>query len=176
MDDATAIAECRAGNAEAFRHLVERYQTEAFGHALAILGNHEDGHDAVQEAFIKAYHALDRFRPERRFYPWFYIILRNCCYQLHRRRSQESATSIEEFEILGESTDGMADKRLSLERALLELAPEERELILLKHLDGLSYDELAERLDIPAGTVMSRLYHARQHLRAKLQLMEKNTI
>ena len=82
MDDEAAIEKCRAGNNEAFRHVVERYQAEAIGHAIAILGNREDAMDAVQEAFIDAFQALDRVDLTRRFYPWFYVILRNRCYKL----------------------------------------------------------------------------------------------
>ena len=77
MDDVAAIAECLGGDREAFRHLVERYQTEALGHALTIVGDREDALDVVQEAFLDAYRALDRFQSSRKFYPWFYVMLRN---------------------------------------------------------------------------------------------------
>ena len=69
MDDQAAIERCRAGDKEAFRHVVERYQAEAIGHAIAILGNREDAMDAIQEAFIDAFKALDRLDLTRRFYP-----------------------------------------------------------------------------------------------------------
>lgn len=86
MDDMTAIAQCQAGDAEAFRHLVERYQAEAMGHALAILANREDAADAVQEAFVAAFRALGRFEAGRRFYPWLYTILRHRCFKVASRR------------------------------------------------------------------------------------------
>jgi RNA polymerase sigma-70 factor (ECF subfamily) len=77
MDDQTAIEKCRAGDKEAFRHVVEHHQAEAIGHAIAILGNRADAMDAVQDAFIDTFQALDRIDLTRRFYPWFYVILRN---------------------------------------------------------------------------------------------------
>ena len=168
MDDPAAIQNSRAGDREAFRHLVERYQREAVGHAVAILGNREDALDAVQEAFIDAFQALDRFDLSRRFYPWFYTILRNCCYKLAASRKKRETSSIDKLEILAPAPGVTSEEMLLLERALLELSPQERELLTLKHLDGLSYEELAERLEVPQGTVMSRLYHARKHLRQRL--------
>jgi RNA polymerase sigma-70 factor (ECF subfamily) len=168
MDDPMAIQNSRTGDRDAFRHLVERYQKEAIGHAIAILGNREDALDAVQEAFIDAFQALDRFDLSRRFYPWFYTILRNCCYKLAAGRKRRETSSTDELEMLAPTPGVTSEETLLLERALLELSPQERELLTLKHFDGLSYEELAERLDVPQGTVMSRLYHARKHLRQRL--------
>ena len=168
MDDPAAIRGCRTGDKDAFRHIVERYQAEAVGHAIAILGDREDALDAVQEAFINAYKALDRFDSTRRFYPWFYIILRNCCYKLATARKNREASSLDGTEILAPTSEISAEDAILIERSLLELSSEERELITLRHLDGLSYQELAERLEIPEGTVMSRLYNARKRLRQRL--------
>jgi RNA polymerase sigma-70 factor (ECF subfamily) len=168
MDDQTAIKKCRAGDKEAFRHLVEHYQAAAIGHAVAILGNREDALDAVQEAFIDAYQALDRLDLTLRFYPWFYVILRNRCYKLAQKRNKREVSSSDEMEILAPDATIQPEDEMLLERSLLELAPEDRELITLRHLDGLSYQELAERLEVPQGTIMSRLYYARKRLREKL--------
>jgi RNA polymerase sigma-70 factor (ECF subfamily) len=168
MDDPTAIQLLRAGDREAFRHLVERYQTQAIGHAVAILGNREDASDAVQEAFIDAFQSLGSFDLSRRFYPWFYIILRNCCYKFAASRRRRETAGTDELEILAPTPGVTNEETLLLERALLELSPPERELLTLKHLDGLSYEELSERLGVPQGTIMSRLYHARKHLRQRL--------
>ena len=168
MEDSVAIRTCKTGDKDAFRYLVERYQAQAVGHAIAILADRQDALDAVQEAFIDAYQALPRFDPARRFYPWFYVILRNRCYKLAANRKKREASSLERTEILAPTAAISAEDALLLERSLHELSDEERELITLKHLDGLSYHELAERLEIPEGTVMSRLYHARKRLRQKL--------
>lgn len=168
MDDPTAIRQCRAGNKEAFGYLVEQYQAEAIGHTISILGNREDALDAVQEAFINAYQALERFDLTRRFYPWFYIILRNCCYKLAAGRQKREMSDSDELIMLAPTASIGPEETMLLERAMFELKDEERELITLKYLDGLSYEELAERLDVPLGTIMSRLYHTRKKLREKL--------
>jgi RNA polymerase sigma-70 factor (ECF subfamily) len=169
MDDPVAIKRCQAGDKDAFRFLVERYQAEAVGHALAILTNREDALDAVQEAFLDAYHALGRFDTARQFYPWFYTILRNRCFKLVGRR-KDVGLSLDDTSILAPVNEIPAEDRLALERALLELSSAEREIVTLKHLDGLSYNEIAERLEIPKGTVMSRVFNARKHQREKLTL------
>jgi len=169
MDDHEAIKKCRAGDSDAFRHIVERYQAQAIGHATSILGSHEDALDAVQEAFIDAFQALDRLDLDRPFYPWFYVILRNRCYKLARRRKTREMSNSDEMEILAPTATMQPEDSMLIEQAMLALSTEDRELITLRHLDGLSYQELAERLEVPAGTIMSRLYHARKKLRERLE-------
>jgi RNA polymerase sigma-70 factor (ECF subfamily) len=168
MDDQAAIERCRAGDKEAFRHVVEHYQAEAIGHAIAILGNREDALDAVQEAFIDTFQALDRIDLTRRFYPWFYIILRNRCYKLAAGRKKRELSNSDEMEIVAPTSSLRPEDAMLLERSMLELPAEDRELIALRHLDGLSYEELADRLELPQGTIMSRLYYARKRLRERL--------
>jgi RNA polymerase sigma-70 factor (ECF subfamily) len=167
MEDEAAIRRCLAGDPEAFRFLVERYQAEAVGHATGILGRRDDAPDAVQEAFFDAYRALGRFDCARRFYPWFYAILRNRCYKMLAERARREG-GVEAGGLLDRAAAGNIEETLALEQALLSLAAEDRELITLRHLDGLSYAELSERLGIPMGTVMSRLFHARRRLRERL--------
>ncbi len=168
MNDPTAIRNCQAGDKEAFRHLVERYQNQAIGHAIAILGDRDDAQDALQDAFLDAFNALHRFDVGRQFYPWFYVILRNCCFKLAAGRKKRDLTSSDDIEMLAPTPDLRPEETMLLERMMLELKAEDRELITLKHLDGLSYEELSERLALPLGTIMSRLYHARKRLRDKL--------
>jgi RNA polymerase sigma-70 factor, ECF subfamily len=166
MDDLTAIEQCRNGDKESFRFLVENYQNQAVGHAIAILGNREDALDAVQEAFIDAFQALKNFDTTRRFYPWFYVLLRHRCYKMFAKKRE--IESVEETEIIAPQTNLLRENQIALETALLSLAKEDREIVTLKYLDGLSYDEIAEHLEIPKGTVMSRLFYARKQLQAKL--------
>src|SRR5262245_53385207 len=87
MDDAAAIRTCRAGSVEAFRHLVDRYQTRALAHATLLTRNEADAADATQEAFIDAFRHLDAYDPDRQFYPWFYVLLRNRCFKQRSRRA-----------------------------------------------------------------------------------------
>jgi RNA polymerase sigma-70 factor (ECF subfamily) len=166
MDDVATIERCLNGEKDAYRHLVERYQKQAVAHAVAILGNREDALDAAQEAFMDAFRSLNQFDPARRFYPWFYVLLRNRCYKITARR--RATENIEETEIIAPRQGLPVEERFALEKALLALAKEDREIITLKYLDGLSYEELAVRLQIPRGTVMSRLFYARKQLQAKL--------
>jgi RNA polymerase sigma-70 factor (ECF subfamily) len=169
MEDLTALKNCLDGDKESFRYLVERYQNQAVGHATAVLGNREDALDAVQEAFIDAYRAIDRFDFTRRFYPWFYVLLRNRCFKMLASKSgRNTVQSIEETEMLIPGSGSSIEETLSLEEALLTLSAEDRELLTLKYLDGLSYQELSELLQIPKGTVMSRLFYARKQLQAQL--------
>ena len=166
MDDAEAIKRCQQGDREVFRHLVERYQKRAVAHALAILFNRDDAEDAVQEAFIHAFKAIGTFDTSRTFYQWFYVLLRNRCYKMTaRRRPMES---IDEAVVLDPQPGVANETRLALEKALRSLTTEEREIVWLKYFSGLSYDELAVHLQIPRGTVMSRLFTARRRLKGKL--------
>lgn len=165
-DERSAIRRCQEGDSESFRLLVERYEREALGHAVALLGHREEARDAIQEAFLDAFRALGRFDASRRFYPWFYVLLRNRCLKRLRRPRPETAP----VAILAAPADPAAtESKEILERALASLEPADREIVTLRHLDGLSYRELADRLEIPIGTVMSRLHQARKRLRRALE-------
>jgi len=168
VHDSEAIRKCLTGDINAFRSLVERYEREALAHARTIVGNAEDSRELVQEAFLDAFRALAKFDCTREFYPWFYVILRNRCYGWLKSRGRSVTLSLESCHnvIVPCETDvGKED----VEEALLRLGAEDREIILLKYIDGLAYRSVADRLEIPIGTVMSRLYHARRRLRAILE-------
>ena len=170
MEDAEAIKKCQLGDREAFRHLVDRYQKRAVAHAVAILLNREDAEDAVQEAFIDAFKAIGRFDTARTFYQWFCVLLRNRCYKMTARR--RPTENLDDVQLLASQPATVEDTRLALEKALHSLTREEREIVSLKYFSGLSYDELAAHLQIPRGTVMSRLFYARQRLQNKLREQE----
>jgi len=168
MDDTETIERCRAGEIEAFGQLVRKYQSHAIGHAATLLGNLPDALDAVQDAFVAAYRALERFDTSRRFYPWLYTILRNRCYKMLAARQKRSAADFGEVQIFSPAAgEACTSESAAVEHVLREVSPEDRELLTLKHVDGLTYDELAVWLGIPAGTVMSRLYHARRRFRER---------
>lgn len=166
MEDADAIKRCQQGDREVFRHLVERYQKRAVAHAFAILFNRDDAEDAVQEAFIDAFKAIGTFDTSRTFYSWFYVLLRNRCYKLTAGR--RPTESLDEALLLNSQQGMDNDTRFAIEKALHSLTREEREIVCLKYFSGLSYDDLATHLQIPRGTVMSRLFNARQRLKSKL--------
>jgi RNA polymerase sigma-70 factor (ECF subfamily) len=173
MDDTKAIKKCLAGETEQYGCLVEKYQKEAFGHAAAILGNIDDTYDAVQDAFLDAFRTLEKFDVSRRFYPWLYTILRNHCFKIIDSRKSQKGIEKGELNLLAAPSDSISKAETEIvEQALLELTPQFREILTLKHLDGLSYETIAERLDIPVGTVMSRLYHARLKFREKVNRIQ----
>jgi len=171
MDDRDAITQCLAGDADAFRVLVDRYQARAFGHARFLSGSDADAADAAQDAFIDAYRALSRFDLARPFYPWFYVLLRNRCAKQRSRRATRAESQELSQAVVSAAPD--IDASLDLGRALRQLDSDEREIVMLKHIDGWKYSEIAERIGIPLGTVMSRLFTARQKLRATLAGVSK---
>ena len=161
MDDAAAARACRAGNDEAFRHFVDRYQTRALAHARLLTRNHADAADATQEAFEDAYRNLTAFDPARPFYAWFYVLLRNRCFKQRSRRGTRMESGILPVSRIDPA---VSEGQLDLWRAIERLAPDDAELIVLKHIEGWTYEELSASLGVPRGTVMSRLYAARQRL------------
>jgi RNA polymerase sigma-70 factor, ECF subfamily len=166
MDDRDAIRRCREGEIDAFRHIVHRHQRRALAHARALTGSDADAADMVQSAFLDAFSQLERFDEAREFYPWFYVLLRNRCFKQWRRtRDSAGDAALDEMAASGGRP---VEELVDLRRALGRLEPGDREILVLKHLDGWTYDELAERLEIPRGTVMSRLFHARRRLKQLL--------
>lgn len=164
--DAEAISLTVAGDKEAFAVIVARYTERAYRMALYILGSEQDAMDLSQDAFIRAYRNLKRFDVSRPFFPWFATILRNLCYNFIKRRRQ--TYNIEDFQI-AEPTKGLdIETRLALNKALAELSLQAREIIGKFYFEQLSYQEIADELDIPIGTVMSRLYYARKYLKDRL--------
>ena len=177
--DAQAIRLCQQGHREAYGFLVERYKERAYYSALGILGSHEAALDISQDAFVRAFRAIKRFESGKKFFTWYYQILRNLCLNFIRdkKRHARSFSEIDDYEI-NKLTDDTGDAsvlaeqnelRQALWQAMDEIKPKEREIIMLKEFQDLSYKEIAEILDIPIGTVMSRLYNARQALKAKIE-------
>jgi RNA polymerase sigma-70 factor (ECF subfamily) len=173
MEDRDAIRQCRRGDVDAFRHVVHRYQRRALAHARTLLGSDADAADMVQAAFLDAFTQLERFDEAREFYPWFYVILRNRCFKQWARSGNRVADLAAEEIAPREATP--PEHLYDLREALRRLDPGDREILVLKHLDGWTYDELAERLAIPRGTVMSRLFHARRRLKQLLSELPGET-
>jgi|SRR5215207_6940638 len=165
MDDAAAARACRVGNVDAFRHFVDRYQARALAHARLLTRNDADAADATQEAFVDAFRSLGKFDAAREFYAWFYVLLRNRCFKQRTR----AGTRWESGVAVPLSVDpGISEAHLDLWRAIHRLSPDDAELVVLKHLEGWTYEELSRTLGLPKGTVMSRLYAARQRLMTML--------
>jgi RNA polymerase sigma-70 factor (ECF subfamily) len=168
-DDAQVVARCLGGDGAAFEVLVERYHRVLYTVALRLLGNPEDARDAVQEAFVRAYERLGSFNPEFRFFSWIYRIVTNECLNTIRGRRPQVPVPAD-LEAAGGPLEAFEtrERRQKVQEALLTLTPEQREVVALRHFAGLSYDEMAEAIGIPAKTVKSRLYTARQALGQQL--------
>ncbi len=178
LDERTLVIRSQRGEKAAFGELVRRYMQRAYFTALGITGSGEAALDLSQDAFIRAYRAIKKFEPSRPFFAWYYQILRNLCFNYLRDRKRHAAP----FSEIGESRlsqIGDASQRPdeALQRkeiqeavwqAMNRLKPEEREILILREFEGYSYNDIAGMLNIPVGTVMSRLYYARKSLRDQL--------
>ena len=169
-EDAMLVQSCLRGDRHAFDELVDRYEGPIFSAAFRITGSVEDAMDATQNAFVNAYEKLHTFNPNYRFFSWIYRIAVNQALNLVGRRRDTS-----EFD--GETRASGPDPEKSfeaaeagdhLQQALLKLDPDYRAVVILKHLEGFSYREIGDLLEIPEKTVKSRLFTARQRLRAIL--------
>ncbi|HLW69457.1 MAG TPA: sigma-70 family RNA polymerase sigma factor [Candidatus Binataceae bacterium] len=183
-EEGELIRRSRKGDGRAFSTLVERYQRRVAGVAMAVVHNQDDALEIAQEAFVRAYQSLGKFEERSSFSTWLYRITANLAIDFRRREGRQVVLRGEEGENeLGRIPSGTGDsfteaargelgQRLSA--ALKELTPEHRAVILLREVDGLSYDEISEVLDCPRGTVMSRLHYARGHLRGILKDVDKS--
>ena len=170
----TLVRRSRSGDAEAFGTLVRQHAGKAIGTASLMLGSHHDAMDASQEAFVRAWRKIDRFRGDGSFSAWFGAILRNVCLDRLRHRARRRHASLDDTPDLADPDDSpevLADKSeqaRELWRAIRRLTPAQRDIIILSHFQEMSYKRIAEVLEIPIGTVMSRLYGARKALRGQL--------
>lgn len=171
------IRKCKAGQSRFYEPLVRAYEPAGLRLAIAMMGNTEDAKDALQMAFIKTFDTLPRFDLRRPFGPWFFQILRNQCRDM--LRSRKAKFNMEALDERLEERPADAERgpeRLRQKNAAKELlwrgleriGPEHREILVLKELEGFRYAEIAQILEIPEGTVASRLYHARSALKSAL--------
>jgi len=175
-DDLAMVARCRAGETAAFAGLVERYQRLLFTVALRLLGDYDEATDAAQNAFVKAYQKLETFDRNRRFFSWIYRILVNECLNIRRDRPPHEAIAPDLPAAGTPASLFEADERRSrVQAAILALPLEYREVIVLRHFTELSYEEISQTLQVPAKTVKSRLYTARERLAAMLRELESRT-
>ena len=180
-EDREAIRRVQAGETEAFEVLVEKYKRKAFRLAFQVLRDQEEALDVAQEAFVKAFRALPKFKGDSAFYTWLFRITMNLALDRKRQRATRvramGAEDVppEEWERTAVSTDpgpeaeaSGTEQRARIARALDSLSQPHRSIIILSDIEGLAYREIADVLGIPIGTVMSRLHHARKRLREAL--------
>src|SRR5215208_7789693 len=163
------VAAAQRGEAAAFAGLVRMHQRRAYAVARAIVLSHEDAEDAMQEAFLHAYRALDRFRPDQPFGAWLHRIVANAALDLTRRRKVRDADELPDTVASPFRDPGEAgDLRERLRQALTLLGDRQRAVIVLHDVEGFKHAEIARTLGIPEGTARSDLHHARAQLRRTL--------
>jgi RNA polymerase sigma-70 factor, ECF subfamily len=173
-DDASLIAATLAGDTAAFGRLVGQYQDRLYNSLLRVLGSTEDAADITQDAFVQAFTKLGTFRGSSAFYTWLYRIAFNLAMS-HARRGHK-AVSLDGLKALvgEEPMDGapavesglIQQERIDLvHSALAQLGLDYRQILVLREIDGYSYEEIAEILELPVGTVRSRLFRARMNMR-----------
>ncbi|MBX7112837.1 MAG: sigma-70 family RNA polymerase sigma factor [Myxococcaceae bacterium] len=179
-DDLTLVNRVRTGDQRAFKLLVERYQRKVYGVALGMLKDKEEARDVAQDAFIKVYKYLDHFKGDASFYTWLYRITVNICIDVMRKKGGKKNEHVEFDESIDMDTSeanlGALGSRLGtnpqksalrrelaekIDEALAQVPEKHRAILLLREIEGMSYEDLARTLDVPKGTVMSRLFHAR---------------
>lgn len=169
VGDAELVRRTRSGDARAFGLLVERYQRPAYAAALSVTRKHEDAEDAAQEAFMVALERIDQCRNPDRFAGWFLTIVRNRARNLIRRQSLREGEEIPTTTPADVPSPVEETERRELRRrlvdALNELPADRREVVILHDLEGWKHREIAERMDLPRGTVRSHLHYARRALR-----------
>jgi len=185
-DDNRLIRECREGNTAAFGVLVSRYQDRLFNTVLRLVNNSEDARDVVQEAFLHAYQSLHSFKGDSLFFTWLYRIAINTAISMKRKQKpmlRIQATGDEKSAIDPVDSSEMsrpehavevADDERRIHAALSKLSTEHRAVLVMKDMDGAKYEEMAEALGVPVGTIRSRLHRARLELRDILLQQEEN--
>jgi RNA polymerase sigma-70 factor (ECF subfamily) len=169
-EDAVLVQECLQGNPQSFEVLVDRYQHAMYNVALRIVHDLEDAADVTQSAFVKVYENLASFNPRYKFFSWLFRIVVNEALNLLKKRKPYA--ELEERHLAVESSpDGNLleeEVQAKVERALMDLKFEYRLVVVLRHFQNLSYEEISYIADVPEKTVKSRLFTARKLLREKL--------
>ena len=179
-DDQDLIAGTLRGETGAFGQLVGRYQNRLFNSLTRMTGSVEDAEDIAQEAFVHAFQKLHTFRGGSRFYSWLFRIALNAAVTLHRKRDKATASVEAVREQVGfepadprpnstpQSPLETSERQALVQLALRDLPEEFRQVLVLREMDEMSYEEIAEIVDCPIGTVRSRIHRARQELRDRL--------
>ncbi len=165
--NAAFLRRLRKGDEAAYHELVDRFSQPLFRIAYSMVGNSADAEDVVQETFTAAFAGLERFRGESSLKTWLVQILVRQSARLQRSRSRRRTMRIDASEPAVVDSAMAADSKMDVTEMLQTLSPEHREVIVLRELQSMSYEEMSETLKIPRGTVESRLHRARSELRQK---------
>lgn len=179
-DDLRLIRACREGNTAAYGELVSRHQDRLFNSVVRLVENAEDARDVVQEAFLHAYQSLHSFKGDSLFFTWLYRIAVNTAISMKRKQrpvlriqsTGEGGNGIDPLDPSASNRPGhaleMAEEERQVHDALAKLSPEHRAVLVMKDMDGMKYEDMAEILGVPVGTIRSRLHRARLEIRELL--------
>lgn len=179
QEDIQWVTASKNGDQDAFSLLVQRYQRRVFNLVFRMLQNYEEASEVTQEAFLAAWQGLPAFRGEARFSTWLYRIAYNCALKQLETRKRENAlqTALQaEQSIEGEDPNNalldMLDNQEMVQEQLSQLPPKYRIVLILRHLQDMTYEEMAEVLTMPVGTIKTHLFRARNLLKERLQAFE----
>ncbi|HEU0032422.1 MAG TPA: sigma-70 family RNA polymerase sigma factor [Kofleriaceae bacterium] len=183
VDDLELVLAARKGDRDAFRTLFERYHRRAYALAFGVLRHQDDALDVVQDAFIKAHKYLDKFEGNSSFYTWLYRIVMNLAIDHLRKHRRVKPVELDETRVDEGADEGLLPRilgsnpgralqdkeiRARIDRALDELSENHRAVLVMRELEGLSYEEMAQAMNCSKGTIMSRLFHARKNMQRRL--------
>jgi RNA polymerase sigma-70 factor (ECF subfamily) len=184
-DELRLVARCQNGDTAAFNELVTRYRQRAFAMIYHMVRNEQDAWDLTQDGFLKAWKSIGRFRGQSSFYTWLYRILTNITIDWLRRKQIEGGTELDDTIALRGVEPGaltapreepapaaqLSDKEIRerIDAAIERLSAEHRAVIILREIEGLEYQEIADAIGCSLGTVMSRLFYARKKLQTMLK-------
>lgn len=183
QNDASVIRRCREGDERAYRELVQRFQRPVYSVAFRMVRSAEDAEDITQETFVRVFRAIDRYDPARSFEAWLFTITTRLCIDLMRRRrvrpisltrqdpesGEESTVDIEDPGLRPDETTSHAEEERHAKGLIDSLPPHYRIVVMLRHQQDLSYEEIAEALNLPLGTVKARIHRARALLKDRIE-------
>jgi RNA polymerase sigma-70 factor, ECF subfamily len=185
------VKKCQKGDSEAFDELVTRYRTRVFGMIYNMVHNEQDAWDLAQDSFLKAWKSIGRFQGKSSFYTWMYRIVMNVTIDWVRKKQVkgsgaefDDAIQLKEIDPASKTVpkpDSLPSEKMEqgeiraqIDRAIAQLSPEHRAVILMKEIEDMQYHEIAEALGCSIGTVMSRLFYARKKLQNLLKDVYEN--
>ena len=167
------ILQAKKGDQAAFRQLVTAYKGSVFRHAFSLLNDRMEAEDVTQEAFVKAYYSLPKLENEYAFVSWLTKVTTNLCYDKNKKIAKKKAAETEELDENSTSQKGPSPiertiAKMSIQEAMESIPPEQKNVLILREIQGYSYAEISDMLQIPLGTVKSRISAARDNLKKQL--------
>ncbi len=190
VEDAELVARCQRGDTQAFNELVTKYRNKIYAMIYNMVRNEQDAWDLAQDGFLKAWKSIQRFRGDSAFYTWLYRIVMNVTIDWVRKKRAEGEAEFDETlglkgvepgavtapkgELLPHKKLEAIEIRARIDEAIAKLTPEHRAVILMREMDGMEYQEIADAIGCSIGTVMSRLFYARKKMQSLLKDVYEN--